>query len=241
MAGEAKKAAKTAAKKGAGKKGAGKRAKRAPPRPKGWQKEEVIAAAAQCFMERGFHVTTVDDVARRLGCTKGRIYHHYASKTDLFFDVHREGMRRLFDAIAPAVSAAGRARTGLEGLVMLLLAHAEAMLEHHVYESVVAQGVQVHRFDAVTPDQRGTMRALIASRDDFEDLFKHQIRAAIADGSMRAMDVSVTSKILLGGLQWSIYWYRPRAGETAEDRARLAHRMVEPLVGGLIGERGTEM
>ena len=42
----------------------------------------------------------------------------------------------------------------------MLHAHARAMLEHHTYETVVAQGVQVHRFEATTPDQRETMAAL---------------------------------------------------------------------------------
>src|SRR3954471_12026127 len=69
------------------------------------KKQEILAKAAECFMEQGFHATTIDDVARRLGSTKGRIYHHYASKTDLFFDVHREGMDRLFRAIVPALQA----------------------------------------------------------------------------------------------------------------------------------------
>ena len=44
-----------------------------------------------------------------MGCTKGFIYHYHATKTDLFFDVHREGMRRLFAAVEPAMASAGDA------------------------------------------------------------------------------------------------------------------------------------
>lgn len=43
-------------------------------------KQEILHMAAECFMEQGFHATSIDDVARRLGATKGRIYHHYPSK-----------------------------------------------------------------------------------------------------------------------------------------------------------------
>ena len=35
-------------------------------KPKGWRKAEIIDAAADCFMERGYHATTVDDVAQRM-------------------------------------------------------------------------------------------------------------------------------------------------------------------------------
>jgi AcrR family transcriptional regulator len=199
-------------------------------RPGGWRKAEIIDVAALCFMERGYHATSIDDVARRLGCTKGRIYHHYASKTDLFFDVHREGMARLFAALEPALRTGGN---GLQVLRAMLMAHALAMLEHHTYENVVAQGVQVHRFGATTPEQRETMAELIASRDRFEGHFKDTITAAIADGSIRAVDVSITSKVLLGALQWSIIWYRPKPEDDAASRAALANKMLMPLIEGL--------
>ncbi|MEX0759797.1 MAG: TetR/AcrR family transcriptional regulator [Tistlia sp.] len=194
------------------------------------RRSEIIEMAALCFMERGYHATSIDDVARRLGCTKGRIYYYYATKTALFFDVHREGMDRLFAALEPALQAQG---DGLQVLQAMLGAHARAMLEHHAYETVVAQGVQVHRFDATTPDQRQEMAELIASRDRFEKHFKDAVAAGIADGSLRAVDVSVTAKVLLGALQWSIFWYRPRPGDDEASRARLAATMVEPLIEGL--------
>lgn len=200
------------------------------PRKKGWRKAEIIDMAALCFMERGYHATSVDEVADRLGCTKGRIYHYYASKTDLFFDVHREGMKKLFAAIEPAMKTEGDSLTVLHAMLM---AHAKAMLEHHTFENVVAQGVQIHRFDATTDDQRQTMKLLIDSRDRFEGFFKTQIAKAINDNLLREQDVSVTAKVLLGGLQWSIFWYRGRLGETDADRAALARKMVEPLIHGL--------
>lgn len=201
-----------------------------PRRKKGWRKEIIIDAAAQCFMERGYHATSIDDVAYHLNSTKGRVYHYYATKTDLFFDVHREGMARLFAALEPALETEG---DGLAVLQALLLAHARAMLDHHTYENVVAQGVQVHRFDSTTPDQRATMRELISERDRFEGCFKEAITRGIADGSVQASDVSVTAKVLLGGLQWSIFWYRPKPSETDADLAALAFKMVEPLIQGL--------
>lgn len=183
-----------------------------------------------CFMEKGYHATTVEDVARRLGCSKGRIYHYCPTKTDLFFDVHREGMRRLFDAVEP--SRIGRG-TSFDVLKAMLTAHAEAMLQHHHFETVVAQGVQIHRFGSTTPEQRRTLSELIASRDAFEGLFKNQISAAMKDGYLRPIDVSIATKVALGGLQWSIYWYRPEADRDADARGSLAASMVETLIEGL--------
>jgi AcrR family transcriptional regulator len=195
------------------------------------KKQEILAAAAECFMEQGFQATSIDDVARRLGSTKGRIYHHYASKTDLFFDVHREGMARLFAGIEPAMRTAGN---GVTVLTAMLRAHALSLMNNHTYESVVVQGVHLHRFGATTPAQRVVLDELIASRDAFEGLFKRQVEAAKADGSLADLDVSIAVKTMLGALQWSLIWYRPEADRGPGARERLADKMVKTLVGGLM-------
>ena len=46
--------------------------------------EALIAAARDAFVRDGFSATSVDEVATRVGMSKGAVYHHYASKTDLF-------------------------------------------------------------------------------------------------------------------------------------------------------------
>src|SRR3546814_6257739 len=59
---------------------------------------DILNAAATIFNERGYAATSIDDVADRLGASKGRIYHYYRSKTDIFLDLHLESLRVLTDA-----------------------------------------------------------------------------------------------------------------------------------------------
>jgi AcrR family transcriptional regulator len=193
-------------------------------------KQEILHMAAQCFMEEGFYATSIDDVARRLGATKGRVYHHYPSKIELFFDVHRAGMELLFSAVEPASQTEG---DGITVLTAMLRAHAMAVLEHHTFESVVAQGVQMHRFGATTPAQRDILDELIASRDRFEALFKKAATAARKDGTLANVDVSIAVKTLLGGIQWSLIWYRPEADAGVKSWRVLADQMVKTLVDGV--------
>lgn len=193
-------------------------------------RREILEAAAACFMEQGFHATSIDVVARRMGATKGRVYHHYPSKVDLFFDVHRLGMALLFEAIEPARQAPGDA---LQVLAAMMQAHALAMFEHHAFESVVVQGVQLHRFGALTPRQRRELDELIATRDRFEALFRQQAAQARKAGLLGDFDVSIAVKTLLGGLQWSLIWYRPEIDDSLATRQRLAQAMVQTLLLGL--------
>ncbi|HTV90067.1 MAG TPA: TetR/AcrR family transcriptional regulator [Stellaceae bacterium] len=45
---------------------------------------EILAAALDCFAERGFAATRLDDVAHRAGVTKGTLYLYFSNKEELF-------------------------------------------------------------------------------------------------------------------------------------------------------------
>jgi AcrR family transcriptional regulator len=57
-------------------------------------REELIAAADERFTARGFHATTVDEVAAHAGYTKGAVYSNFHSKEDLFFAVYERRAQR---------------------------------------------------------------------------------------------------------------------------------------------------
>jgi AcrR family transcriptional regulator len=50
--------------------------------------DDLIAAADRCFVEGGFHATTLDQIAAAAGYTKGAVYSNFASKEDRFFAVY---------------------------------------------------------------------------------------------------------------------------------------------------------
>ncbi|OON60405.1 TetR family transcriptional regulator [Massilia sp. KIM] len=54
--------------------------------------QELLAAAIDLFVERGFAATRLEDVARRAGVSKGTLYLYYANKEDLFKAVVRESI-----------------------------------------------------------------------------------------------------------------------------------------------------
>jgi len=47
-------------------------------------KSRILDAANKVFAEKGYHEATMDDIAKRLGVSKGAIYLYFSSKEDLF-------------------------------------------------------------------------------------------------------------------------------------------------------------
>ena len=59
------------------------------------RRAQIVEAAFACFAEKGYHATTMDDLVRASGLSKGSLYWHFRSKQDVFLAV--------FDAFAEAL------------------------------------------------------------------------------------------------------------------------------------------
>src|SRR5690606_18763691 len=68
----------------------------------------ILGAASRCFAERGFHATSVDQIAQTAGVTRGAVYHHFTDKVGLLRAVVRAGHER----VASHVVERARARDG---------------------------------------------------------------------------------------------------------------------------------
>ena len=66
-------------------------------------RQELVSAAEACFVSRGFHASSVDEVAERAGYTKGAVYSNFASKEDLFFAVYEGRVERVLAEVVPGL------------------------------------------------------------------------------------------------------------------------------------------
>src|SRR6185437_9287685 len=63
------------------------------------RRTELKRAAARLFAEKGYHGTSVGDLAEALGVQKGSLYAHIESKSDLLWEVAREGAEAFHEAL----------------------------------------------------------------------------------------------------------------------------------------------
>ena len=65
----------------------------------------LLDAAAAQFAERGYHATSMRDLAAATAMTAGAIYFHVPSKQALLLAVYEEGVQRLLDRVEAAAAA----------------------------------------------------------------------------------------------------------------------------------------
>lgn len=193
---------------------------------------DILRAAAVCFMERGYNSTSIDDVARRLGATKGRIYHHFPSKADLFAEVFRFGMDRIFDLIEPYRNMPGRA---VERWKKLAFVHTVEMTKARALARVVWEGVEMHLRGSTTPRQRDVLGELVEYRNSYSEIFRNTIAEARDEGDFHFEDLGIANQVMFMALNSPIFWYSPRPGETADHIENLARQVVVFAYRGLGG------
>ncbi len=196
---------------------------------------DILRAAARCFMDRGYAAASIDDVARSLGATKGRIYHHFPSKADLFAEVFRAGMDMNYEAVAPFRSLDGPA---LSRWRKMARAHTVQMITTKPFQRAVWIGVEMHLRGATTPEQREVLNELIDYRSRYGDIFREVLARGRDEGDFSFDGLSIANQLMFMTLNSPIFWYTPRAGETRADIEDIADQIVAFALGGLGGAKG---
>lgn len=194
------------------------------------RREQVLAAAAGCFMRRGYEATSMDDVAEALGATKGRVYHHFRSKPELFFEVYRRAIAILMDGAALAEAGGGSAA---ERLARVSRGHVLSMMETQTFQRVLTQGADLYRFGDAG-EHRAVLEELMDLRRSYENVIRRLFTEGRADASLPCPDPSLAMRTLLGALNWVAIWYSPRPGETRQHREHLAGEIVAQALGGYV-------
>ncbi|MBA3717399.1 MAG: helix-turn-helix transcriptional regulator, partial [Actinobacteria bacterium] len=82
------------------------------------RRSELIREAARLFAERGYHGTSIGDLAEALGVQKATLYAHIESKQDLLYETMRDGaaaFHAALDAIPELLPATEKVRLALRG------------------------------------------------------------------------------------------------------------------------------
>ena len=182
-------------------------------------REAIHGAALELFARLGYHATSMRALASAARVQPAAIYHWYPSKEAILVGLQDDFMERL---TAKVVEAAGRHRRPALRL-------AAAVREHVVFHGI-------HRRAAFVTDSEiralteGPRRALIAKRDDYQEMFGEMIRDGVDDGSLRASDPDVATYAILLQCTGVALWFDPD-GRLSLDQVADLH--VELVLGGL--------
>jgi AcrR family transcriptional regulator len=186
------------------------------------KREALLRAAVRMFNARGFHATTLDDVANSLGVTKPTIYHYFGNKENILLECVERGLSELSAAARAAAKDGDR---GLERLRAFLIRYAEINMDD--FGRCVIRTAD----EQLSPDGRRRFRA---AKADIDRALRAMIEDGVADRSVAPQsDVKLAAFALAGALNWPARWFDPKGPRSSEEVART---LVETLLNGFTPE-----
>ena len=178
---------------------------------------QVVLDAARVFARQGYDQTSVPQLADELGLAAGSLYHYFGSKEQLLIAICDQLMDPLLDEARAITASDDGAATQLQALVRLWVAH---VIERRNHMLVFQQERHVI-------DHGDQWRQVRDRRKEFERLVESVLERVHADGRARLADARLSLAALLGMVNHTAQWYRPRGRLTA---AEIADGYVELIV-----------
>jgi AcrR family transcriptional regulator len=160
------------------------------------KREAVIRAAAHAFNRKGYHNTSLDDIAAALEVTKPTVYYYVTNKEQLLFECFVAGVERIRNAFREVKQLNVSARERLNGV---LRHYGEAVASEFGWCMVRAEEQDL------SPAMSGHIKAL---KSEIDQGIRRLIREGVQDGSIHPCDPKMTAFALAGALNWIAHWYR---------------------------------
>ena len=182
------------------------------------RRAEILHAALAAFRQNGYHTTTLDDIASRLGIRNTALYHYFPDKEAILYACHQESLAELERILDESehVDHTARAR-----LAFLVREHVRVMID------TLEGSPLAFEVSALSPQHQAEV---IRRRDRYERAIRELVADGIGAGEFRTVDPKTATFAILGAINWIARWYRPGGGLNA---SRLGQDFAEHLVGGL--------
>jgi TetR/AcrR family transcriptional regulator, cholesterol catabolism regulator len=183
------------------------------------RRTELTRQAARLFAERGYHGTSIGDLADAMGVQKGSLYAHIDSKQDLLYRTMREGA----DAFHAALDAIDERLPATEKIRLALRGHLRV-----VAEQLDVATVFVREWRYLEGERR---EEILEERRRYEQRFRALFREGREHGELRTdLDEASAALLALSAANWAYTWLTP-----GRDTDELADRFHALLVDGMRG------
>jgi TetR/AcrR family transcriptional regulator, cholesterol catabolism regulator len=183
-------------------------------------REDILEAAAQVFRQKGFHGASMANIAEVVNLQKASLYHHVASKQEILFELLDRALELLLERISPIttqnISADERLRLMIREYLRILAENTD-LASVLLFEHRSLEGRQHARH--------------VPNRDRFEALWRTVLADGVRTKKFLCDNIPLTTRAMLGIMNWTITWYRPNGDLTID---QIADQYSSLLLNGLL-------
>jgi len=181
--------------------------------------DRIRKAAIALFRERGYHGTSVRDLARAVDMETASLYYHYPSKHEILIELFDRTMDDLLAGVEQAVAAEVGAMQRLR-----------AAVRFHVGFHVARQDESFISHSELRAISGADLPGIIAKRDRYEKFMRALLSAGVEEGCFEIADVRIAATAILMMCSGVSDWFERRGrlsgASVADHYADMVLRMV---------------
>jgi len=183
-------------------------------------REDILEAAAQVFRQKGYHGSSMEDIARAVNLQKPSLYHHVSSKQEILLALLNRALELLLERISPIATQNIPAD---ERLRQMIREYLQILAENTDLASVLL-------FEHRSLDGKQHARH-VPNRDKFEALWRDVLADGVRSKRLVCDDIPLVARAMLGMMNWTITWYRPSGSLSIK---QIADHYSNLLLNGLL-------
>ncbi len=148
----------------------------------------ILSAALAAFAASGYEATSVADICRAAGVSKGAFYHHFPSKLALFLELLENWLHGIDERLGSIRQASGTAAESLSNM---------ASVARGVFQIADGRLPLLLEFWTQARLDPAVWKATIAPYRRYQTFFESLIRQGASDGSFRAIDPAVGARAIV--------------------------------------------
>ncbi|WP_245831743.1 TetR/AcrR family transcriptional regulator [Oceanobacillus senegalensis] len=172
------------------------------------KKQEIVKSAISVIAEKGYHNTTMEDIAANLLMTKGSVYYYFKDKQDLLY----QSYKMLLESSIETVTKIRNEDLSIEEkLSRVMIKHIEYLIDER---SGFEMGIKPEQFF-----EGEQLKTILELRSSYSLEFDHLIVDGIESNIFEPVDVKIVRNIMLGAMNWVIQWYSEEGEKSKEEIA----------------------
>ncbi|WP_413873863.1 TetR/AcrR family transcriptional regulator [Albidovulum sp.] len=177
-------------------------------RKQAYVQDEIIAAAARLFAERGIRAVTIDDIASSLGYTKSVIYYYFKNKNQVLWEI----FNRIHEAWwADMMTVMERDIPPDQKLAALIRQHSLNVMDRTEWTAIFFRDQS-----ELTETQQ---RTVTERKRLFDKNFRDTYAAGVAAGLFRDIPPAIVSSGIIGMCNQTHVWFKKGKGLSAAEIA----------------------
>lgn len=183
-------------------------------------RENILQAAALIFQQKGYHATSMQDIANAVDLKKGSLYHYVDSKQEILFALLNEALELILERLE---HVADQNMPAEQKIRQITRAYFSFLAENPSLSSVL-----LLEYRSLEEEFK---KLHIPRRDQVDQIWQKCIAEGASQGVFHALEAGLTAKALLGVLNWTITWYREDGPLSAEE---IADQFSDLFLAGLL-------